>query len=180
MARFHLLFVPALGLALATAACGGKPPAETPEPVYEAPAPTPVATPAPAPVAVERPAPAPDTRRMTLEERIHFDLDRSDLSPEARNRLAAKVEILRSAPAVSLKIDGHADERGSDEYNLALSKRRAAEAKRFLVSQGIDAARLETVGYGEERPLDQSSGDAAWAANRRADFQVAGGALSQR
>ena len=179
MARFHL-FVPALGLALATAACGGKQPPETPEPVYEAPAPTPVATPAPAPVTVERPAPAPDTRRMTLEERIHFDLDRSDLSPDARNRLAAKVEILRSATEVSLRIDGHADERGSDEYNLALSKRRAAEAKRFLVSQGIDAGRLETVGYGEEQPLDPSSGDAAWAANRRADFQVAGGALSQR
>ncbi len=178
MARFHLLFVPALGLALATAACGGKQPAEPPEPVYEAPAP--VATPAPAPVAVERPAPAPDARRMTLEERIHFDLDRSDLSSDARSRLAAKVEILRAAPGVSLKIDGHADERGSDEYNLALSKRRASEAKRFLVSQGIDAARLETVGYGEERPLDVSSTESAWTANRRADFQATGGALSQR
>ena len=180
MARFHLLFVPALGLTLATAACGGKPPAETPAPVAETPAPTPATTPAPAPVAVERPAPAPDTRRMALEERIHFDLDRSDLSPEARATLAAKVEILRSAPAVSLQIDGHADERGSDEYNLALSKRRAAEAKRYLVSQGIDAARLETVGYGEERPLDPSATDAAWAANRRADFRASGGAISQR
>jgi peptidoglycan-associated lipoprotein len=123
---------------------------------------------------------APDTRGATLAERVHFALDRSDLTPEARTTLAAKAEILRASPNVAIRISGHADDRGSDEYNLALSKRRAAEAKRFLVSQGIDAARLETVGYGEERPLDQSSGDAAWAANRRADFQVAGGALSQR
>jgi peptidoglycan-associated lipoprotein len=131
-------------------------------------------------VAVEPTAPAPDTRRNTLEERIHFALDRSDLSPEARTLLAAKVEILRSVPELTLKIDGHADERGSDEYNLALSKRRAAETKRFLVQRGIDAGRLETVGYGEEQPLDPSSSETAWSMNRRADFQVTGGVLSQR
>jgi peptidoglycan-associated lipoprotein len=180
MARFHRLLVPAFGIALATTGCGGKQAPETPEPVVQTPAPAPTYTPAPEPVAVERPVEAPDTRRMTLEERIHFGLDRSDLTPEARTTLAAKVEVLRSSPGVSLRIDGHADERGSDEYNLALSKRRAAEAKRFLVSQGIDAGRLETVGYGEEQPLDPSSTESAWAANRRADFQVSGGALSQR
>jgi len=129
---------------------------------------------------VAAPAPAPDTRRRTLEERIHFALNRSDLSPAARNLLAAKVEILRSAPQLTLRIDGHADERGSDEHNLALSKRRAAEAKRFLVQQGIEAGRLEAVGHGEEQPLDPSSSETAWSMNRRADFQVTGGAMSQR
>jgi peptidoglycan-associated lipoprotein len=177
MAHMHRLLIPVLGIALATTGCGSKQLPEAPEPVAEAPAPAP---PAPSPVAVEPAAPAPDTRRNSLEERIHFALDRSDLNPEARTLLAAKVVILRSAPELTLRIDGHADERGSDEYNLALSKRRAAETKRFLVQQGIDAARLETVGYGEEQPLNPSSGETAWSMNRRADFQVTGGSISQR
>jgi peptidoglycan-associated lipoprotein len=178
MANASKLIVPMLGLTLATAGCGGKQVEETPPPAphvpVSAPAPVPVST----PVAVE-PVP-PDTRRTTLEERIHFALDRADLTPAARTTLAAKVEILRSSPGLTLRIDGHADERGSDEYNLALSKRRAAEAKRFLMQQGIDASRLDVVGYGEERPLDGASTETAWAMNRRADFQVTGGALSQR
>jgi peptidoglycan-associated lipoprotein len=173
-------FVVALaGLALLTAACGGKPPVEAPEPAPAVPAPVTAVTPAPMPVAVE-PTPAPDTRRATLEERIYFALDRSDLTPEAKATLAGKVEVLRTSPGVTMRIDGHADERGSDEYNLALSKRRAAEAKRYLMQQGIEAARLETEGYGEEQPLDPGSSESAWALNRRAGFQVTGGQLSQR
>ena len=181
MARFHHLFVPALAFALATTACGGKQVEETPEPVAT-PAPAPAPTPTYTPVATEQPMPAPssDTQRMTLEQRIHFGLDRSDLTSEARTTLTAKAEILLSSPDLMLRIDGHADERGSDEYNLALSKRRAAEAKRFLVSQGVDAARLETVGYGEEQPLDAASTEAAWSINRRDDFKVTSGAMSQR
>ena len=179
MAYTPRLLVPVLGLTLAAAGCGGKQVEDTPPPAPEMSAPTPAPAPAPTPVAVE-PAPAPDTRRATLEERIHFQLDRSDLTPEARTTLASKVDILRSSPGLTLKLDGHADERGSDEYNLALSKRRAAEARRFLMEQGIDASRLETVGYGEEQPLDQGSTESAWAVNRRADFHVTGGAISQR
>ena len=90
------------------------------------------------------------------------------------------MQILRSTSDLTLRIDGHADERGSDEYNLALSNRRAAEAKRILVTQGIDEKRLEAVGYGEEQPLDRRSDETAWAMNRRAGFQVTGGAISQR
>jgi peptidoglycan-associated lipoprotein len=171
------LIASVLGIALATTGCGRKEVAEVPEPVAEAPAPA--VAPAPPPVAVDRVDPAPDTRRI-LEEPIHFALDRSDLGPEARAILTAKLEILRSTSDLTLRIDGHADERGSDEYNLALSKRRAAEAKRFLVSQGIDVSRLESVGYGEEQPIDRTSGETAWAINRRAGFQVTGGAVSQR
>jgi peptidoglycan-associated lipoprotein len=179
MAHAPRRIVPVLGLALA-AACGGKQVEETPPP-----APQMVSKPAPAPVTMPvapepEPAPAPDTRRATLEERIHFALDRADLSSEARATLAAKVEILRTSPGLTLRIGGHADERGSDEYNLALSKRRAAEAKRFMMGQGIEAARMQTVGYGEEQPLDPSATESAWAINRRAEFQVTGGALSQR
>jgi peptidoglycan-associated lipoprotein len=179
MAHARRLLVPMLGLTLATAGCGGKQVEETPPPAPEMATPAPAPAPVTTPVAVD-PAPAPDTRRTTLEERIHFALDRVDLSPEARTTLAAKVEILRSSPGLTLRIDGHADERGSDEYNLALSKRRAAEAKRFIMDRGIEAARLEIAGYGEERPLDSSATEGAWAMNRRADFQMTGGALSQR
>ena len=178
MANASKLIVPMLGLTLATAGCGGKQVEETPPPAPH----VPVSAPAPVPVSmpVAEPVPAPDTRRTTLEERIHFALDRADLTPAARTTLAAKVEILRSSPGLTLKIDGHADERGSDEYNLALSKRRAAEARRFMMERGIGAARLETVGYGEEQPLDPGASEAAYTMNRRADFQVTGGALSQR
>jgi peptidoglycan-associated lipoprotein len=174
------LIVAVVGVAVLATGCGGKPPAEVPEPVSEAPAPPVAVAPAPTPIPVEQPAPDTDAWRRTLEERIHFALDRVDLSPEARATMAAKVDVLRSAPGVTIRIDGHADERGSDEYNLALSKRRAAEAKRFLVQQGIDASRLETEGYGEEQPLDPGSNESAWSMNRRAGFQVTGGSLSQR
>jgi len=179
MAHVSRLLVPMLGLTLAASGCGGKQVEETPPPAPEmapAPAPAPVSMPVP----VDRSTPAPDTRRVTLEEQIHFAVDRADLTSGARTTLAAKVEVLRSSPGMTLRIDGHADERGSDEYNLALSKRRAAEAKRFMMEQGIEAARLEIVGYGEEQPLDPTGSESAWATNRRADFQVTGGALSQR
>lgn len=178
MARASRLFVPVLALGL-VAACGGKQVEEAPPPAPEM-TPAPAPTPKPSPVAVDTVQALPDHRGATLAERIHFALDRADLTPEARTTLAAKAEILRNSPAVSLRISGHADERGSDEYNLALSKRRAAEAKRFLMQQGIDSTRIETVGYGEEQPLDHSSTEPAWAMNRRADFSVSGGALSQR
>jgi peptidoglycan-associated lipoprotein len=178
MAPSQKLIISILGIALATTGCGRKQVAETPEP--EAIAPAPSAAPiGPTPVAVEPLSPVPDSRR-ALEEVIHFALDRWELSTDARTILAAKVEILRSRSDLTLRIDGHADERGSDEYNLALSKRRAAEAKRFLVMQGIDEKRLEVVGYGEEQPLDNRSDEAAWAMNRRAGFQVTSGAVSQR
>jgi peptidoglycan-associated lipoprotein len=118
--------------------------------------------------------------RATLEERIFFGFDQSDLSAAARELLSAKAEVLRKVPSLSLRIEGHADERGSDEYNLALSSRRAAVARRFLVSQGIPAERLGAAGYGEEQPLDSAENESAWARNRRAEFRVATGNLAQQ
>jgi peptidoglycan-associated lipoprotein len=79
-----------------------------------------------------------------------------------------------------MRVEGHADERGSDEYNLALSNRRAATAMRYLLSQGIAQDRLESVGYGEERPLDSAENEAAWAKNRRDEFQVSSGPLARQ
>ena len=120
------------------------------------------------------------TRLATLEERIYFGFDEHELSPAARQSLMKKGEILGAAPNLALRIDGHADERGSDEYNLALSNRRAAAAKRFLVNLGISEDRLETVGYGEERPLDPGETEAAWGHNRRDEFRVSTDRLARQ
>jgi peptidoglycan-associated lipoprotein len=179
MDHLHKVAAAVLGFVLATTGCGKKEVVETPEPVAQAPVAT-TPAPAPAPAPAEAPAPAPDNRWSTLEQRIHFALDRADLDAEAKATLEAKAEIMQASPNVTLRIAGHADERGSDEYNLALSKRRSTEAKKFLVSRGIDPSRLETAGYGEEQPLENSATEAAWAMNRRDEFAVSGGKLSQR
>lgn len=105
-----------------------------------------------------------------LQEMIHFEFDKSELSSRSRDVLADKAEILRSYPDVRLRIEGHADERGTVEYNLALGERRADAARRYLVDLGIDPDRLTTVSYGEERPLVPESNEAAWAENRRDEF----------
>jgi peptidoglycan-associated lipoprotein len=168
-------------IALLSLGCGSKPQPEMPEPVSQE-APTTEPRSAPATVYSE---PLSDkgldqAERATLEERISFDFDQWDLTPAAREKLSAKVEILRAAPNLSLRIEGHADERGSDEYNLALSNRRAVAAMRFLVNQGIAQERLETFAYGEEQPLDPAENEAAWARNRRDDFRVSSGRLAQQ
>jgi peptidoglycan-associated lipoprotein len=113
--------------------------------------------------------------REILEERIHFDFDRSAIRPDAEQRLMRKVAVLRANPDVRLRIEGHADERGSIEYNLALGQRRAEAARDFLVGFGISGARLEVVSWGEDRPLVRASNEEAWAMNRRNEFSIIGG-----
>jgi len=105
-------------------------------------------------------------------QRVHFDFDQFTLSAEARDLLAANAAYLQANSSVRVRIEGHCDERGSDEYNLALGERRAQAAKDYLVSLGIAADRLETISYGEEMPLDASSNEDAWAKNRRAEFKA--------
>ena len=169
-----------VALSAASVGCGGRSQPEAPAPQIESSSSTPSIQ--YTPVSTEK---ISDERldnawRATLEQRIQFGFDQSDLSPAARQVLEEKAEVLRAAPSISLRIEGHADERGSDEYNLALSTRRAATAKRLLVSLGIPADRLETVGYGEEQPLDQEESEAAWARNRRDEFRVTSGRLAQQ
>lgn len=105
-------------------------------------------------------------------QRIHFDFDQYTLSAEARDQLVANAAFLQANPGVRVKIEGHCDERGSDEYNLALGERRAQAAKDYLVTLGVAADRLETISYGEELPLDPSNTESAWAKNRRAEFKA--------
>jgi peptidoglycan-associated lipoprotein len=113
--------------------------------------------------------------RESLIARIYFDYDQSDITGASRSTLDAKLPILRANPAIRLRISGHADERGSDEYNLALGQRRAAAAKRYLTDQGIDPSRIETVSYGEERPAVQGMEESAYARNRRDEFEIVSG-----
>ncbi len=112
---------------------------------------------------------APD---MVMQEDIYYEFDKSTLTPTAQDNLLRKAEWLRENPDATATIEGHCDERGTNEYNLALGDRRAESAKAFLTDLGIDASRLTTVSYGEERPVDPRSDEEAWAKNRRAHFVV--------
>lgn len=105
-------------------------------------------------------------------QRIHFDFDRSDLTDDARQILVNNAALLRAAPQVNVLIEGHTDERGSDEYNLALGERRAIAARNYLVSLGISADRLRIISYGEEMPIALDRNEEAWAQNRRAEFKI--------
>ena len=103
---------------------------------------------------------------------VYFAYDSSVLDDMAQGTLKSQSDWLRKNPASRVLIEGHCDERGTVEYNLALGDRRAESAKRFLMSSGIDGSRLTTVSYGEERPLDPGNDEASWAKNRRAQFVI--------
>ena len=111
-------------------------------------------------------------REAFVNEDIHFDFDKATLTSEAREILKRKAKWLEENPDASIVIEGHCDERGTTEYNLALGDRRAKAAKDFLVDLGISASRIDTISYGEERPLDPGHNEAAWAKNRRAHFVI--------
>lgn len=184
-----------LALAATLAACGGQQQPEEPAP-QPAPAPTPT-QPAPGPT---QPAPAPApaqpdrsaedaaaaAARTTaavlaeLRQVVHFDFDMADIRTEDRALLDRAAAILGANGAVRLRLSGHADDRGSDEYNLALGNRRASAVKTYLGNKGIDGGRLEVVSYGEERPVQTGQDEDSWAANRRAEFEVTAGGTSLR
>jgi len=115
-----------------------------------------------------------ETIRVTLTAPILFAFDRSDLTSAARATLEEKLAILRRDASISLRIEGHADERGSSEYNLALGMRRAAAARRFFILAGIPADRITVTSFGEERPLCMSANEACWRVNRRDEFSPGG------
>jgi peptidoglycan-associated lipoprotein len=110
--------------------------------------------------------------KAVLATTIHFDFDKSDIRPGDAQTLDQKVPILRGNPSIRIRIAGNCDERGSDEYNLALGNRRAVSAKSYLVSHGIDASRIETISNGEEHPIDPGHNEEAWAMNRNDQFTV--------
>ena len=125
------------------------------------------------------PPPAP-AQNATLEEMFlkevqdaYFDLDKADIRSDARSALAKTADFLRNYPQVKVVVEGHCDERGSTEYNLALGDRRAAAVKQYLVSLGIGADRMSTVSYGKEKPFCMESNEDCWQKNRRGHFVMA-------
>ena len=176
-----LMLLASAGFAVA---CGGKPKPEEPVPQAEpapAPAPAPTGNDAAEKDRLERERMARDsaerikTLTADLAAMINFDYDQATIRQNDESTLDRKAAVLAANPNVKITISGHADERGSDEYNLALGNRRAAAAKRYLENKGIDASRMEVVSYGEERPLNAGHDEAAYAQNRRDEFQVTAG-----
>ena len=126
------------------------------------------------------PPPPPATPQPSIEEMFtkevqdaFFDLDKASIRADARDALSKTAQFLRSYPQAKVNLEGHCDERGSTEYNLALGDRRAQAAKDFLVSLGIAADRMQTVSYGKERPFCMDHNEACWQQNRRAHFVLA-------
>ncbi len=177
-------------LALVFTACPKKPPQAAPEdiamnttkveppPTQEMPS-----TPAPPPPDQQEVDPLAsedlrlvndEARRQGFTANIYFDFDKSDLSDEARAGLSRNADFLRSHREFTLTIEGHADERDTNEYNLALGDRRANAVKAYLGSLGVDPGRLSTVSYGEERPVCTESNEACWSQNRRAHMLITG------
>ena len=148
---------------------GARPPAP-PEPVVE---PTPV-PPEPGVSGVDTigDRSLDDINKQSPLQPVFFELDSSEISAEGQKTLAANAEVLKKYPSWVVSIEGHCDERGTAEYNLALGERRALAARTYLVSLGLDAGRLRTVSYGKEFPFDPNHSEDAWAKNRRAHFVV--------
>jgi peptidoglycan-associated lipoprotein len=174
-------------LTITVGACGKKqPPATSPMPAPEVPAPAGTApTPPPQPVAEPTPVPTEPLAEDTIGSKsiddlnrdspltpVFFGLDRAELDAEAQAAAQANAEVLKRYGSWQITIEGHADERGTAEYNLALGERRAVTVKTYLVSLGIAPDRIRTVSYGKEFPFDPGHDEAAWAKNRRAHFVI--------
>ena len=163
-----------------TAASAAPAPAPAPAPRAAAPqapstsAPPSTAAPAPAPLAgpaAPRPSPKEFTAVDALKD-VHFEFDKYDIRPEDAKTLEANASWLKSNAENLVLIEGHCDERGTNEYNLALGERRAKATMNYLVSQGVQANRITIISYGEERPVCNEKTDSCWAKNRRAHFLV--------
>ena len=165
---------------LALGACHKKvapAPAPAPEPAPAPAPPPPPPPPAPAPTtSADEAARAAEAARVSLTAPIYFDLDSDALSDADRASLDAKVAILNASAGVKIRVAGHTDERGSDEYNLALGQRRAAAAKRYLTQHGVPDASIDVISYGEEHPAMNGHDEASWSKNRRDEFEITAGA----
>jgi len=139
-------------------------------PAPSAPAPSSPATPAPA-AAATRPSPREFTANAALKD-VFFDFDKYDIRPEDAKTLDANAAWLKTNADNLVLIEGHCDERGTNEYNLALGERRAKATMNYLVSQGVQANRITIISYGEERPVCTEKNESCWSKNRRGHFLV--------
>lgn len=168
MARMTTKVMLVSALALSLAACSKKKVEELPPPPATTAPPTTYETPAPAPQSGPVPGSRADFIAQSGSDTVLFGTDSYEIDAEDEAILNRQAEWLRKYPNVSVTVEGHADERGTREYNLALGDRRANAAKNYLVSAGIPASRLSVISYGKERPVATGSDEGAWAQNRRA------------
>jgi peptidoglycan-associated lipoprotein len=185
MRRFLLVGALCAILGLTVAACGRPtpPPAPPPAPPPTAPAPPPPPPPKPAPPPPAAPPPLTEDQifaQKTVDQLnaerpladVLFDYDSATLRDDGRSAASRNADYLKRWQSVRITVEGHADSRGTSEYNLALGERRALAARDYLVSLGIPATRVRKVSYGKEFPFDPGHDEAAWANNRRAQFVV--------
>ena len=161
----RILFVAILSMAVA--GCASPAPEPEPEPQTTRGGFGDEGAPKPPPRAA-RPEPAPPAR-VDLET-IYFEFDDSSLRPDAKSALRASAETLKKSPNIRVEVQGNCDNRGTNEYNLALGSRRANSARRYLIDLGIRASRIDTGSFGEERPAVRGNNEVAWARNRRDNF----------
>ncbi len=138
---------------------------------------TPAPTPAPPAIVTPAPAPAPPPRAAQFVENdnlkdVYFDFDKSDIRPQDAKILDANAAWLKTRGNDLVLIEGHCDERGTNEYNLALGERRARATMNYLLAQGLPASRITIISYGKERPVCSEHAESCWARNRRAHFLV--------
>ena len=170
---------------LAAAACASNPPPEPPAP---APVETAVVTPPvvktpepPKPPVVQPSGPAAGSKAdfaIKTTDRVYFDYDKYSLDGDDQKSLTSQVAWLKQFPSTRVEIQGHADERGTRDYNIALGERRAQAVKSYLMSQGIAETRIQTISFGKDKPLDPGHDEAAWARNRNAYTNVIVEAIS--
>ena len=142
------------------------------------PVPPPASQPAPAPVTSSIIPGSAEDFRVNVGDTVHFALNQYNVEDSDKAVLGRQAAWLARYPSVRVTIEGHADERGTREYNLALGARRANSVKEYLVSQGVSTGRVETISYGKERPICTDSNEACWAQNRRGVTTITGGANS--
>lgn len=164
---FPILTATVLVSALALAGCASTPKELPPQPSASTSTTTPQR-----PAGPELAGPAPGSQAdfvaSVLSDTVHFDTDRYNIDTESQGILQSQAQWLARYPGKMVTIEGHCDERGTRDYNIALGERRANAAKAYLQSLGVDAARITTVSYGKERPLALGSDESSWAQNRRA------------
>lgn len=166
MARWKTTLLMATAL-VATAACSKKRPEVLPPAPGEAP-PPPTTTGPQGPAGGVVPGSSEDFKRSVTSDTVNFGTDMYDIDATARAILDTQAEWLSRYPNVAITLEGHCDERGTREYNLALGDRRANAAKNYLVARGVAASRINTISYGKERPVALGSDEESWAQNRRA------------
>ena len=175
MARSRTGALALLGWTVLSVGCGRNTPPPAPAPAQEPPRAQPAQAQTSGQGGTDEAAEVRRRNMAILEEMVFFDYDQAQLTSPARQTLDQKVGVLRQNAGYRLVIEGHADERGSTEYNLALGTRRAVSIRDYLVGFGLEAQRFQTTSYGEERPLAQGQSEAAWSRNRRWEFRVSGG-----